>query len=192
MEGVAFELERAVGQLQEPGRPDSCRVVHGEVGAGEARVDDWSSPAPATSAARVWTTPRRRKPMVIFIRGMDVCSTTTEMLIYPGWETLVVPVSQLGTPGRDKRGGVLLSRIWQPGQKVLPAPHGWRTLLSRLVLPTGTKGPFFSCFPFLNSFLFQLYFCISIKFMYWNSVCMISTNIYIVTYIIFVLDSFHI
>ena len=31
--------------------------------------------------------------------------TTTEMLICPGWETLVVPVSQPGTPGRDKRGG---------------------------------------------------------------------------------------
>ena len=40
----------------------------------------------------------------------------------------------------------------RPGQKVLPAPRGWRTLLSRLVLPTGTKGPFFLCFPFLNSF----------------------------------------
>ena len=89
--------------------------------------------------------------------------------------------------------GVLLSRIWQPGQKatfcpgwcyqpgqrVLPVPRGWCTLLSRLVLPTGTKGPFFSCFHFLNFFLFQLYFCISIKLMYWNSVCMISTNIYI-------------
>ena len=40
----------------------------------------------------------------------------------------------------------------------------------------GQKVPFFSCFPFLNFFLFQLYFCISIKLMYWNSVCM---NIYI-------------
>ena len=48
--------------------------------------------------------------------------------------------------------------------------------------PTGTKGPFFSCFSFLNFFLFQLYFCISIKLMYWNSVCVISTNIYIYIY----------
>ena len=96
--------------------------------------------------------------------------TTIETLICPGWETLVVPVSQPETPGRDK------------------------------VTPTGTKGikgPFF-CFFFSIPFLFQLYFCISIKLMYWNSVCMISTNIYIyiyiykVTYIIFVLDSFHI
>ena len=53
-------------------------------------------------------------------------TTTTETLICPGWETLVVPVSQRRTPGRDKRG-VLLSRVWQPG-------------------------PFFSCFSFLNSF----------------------------------------
>ena len=121
-------------------------------------------------------------------------STTTETLICPGWETLIVPVSQPGTPGRDKRG-VLLSWVWQPGQKVLPAPRGWRTLLSPLVLPTGTKGLFFlHVFLFSIFFLFQLYFCISIKLMYWNLVCMISTNIYIyiVTYIIFVLDSFHI
>ena len=68
-------------------------------------------------------------------------TTTTETLICPGWETLVVPVSQPGMPGRDKRG-VLLSRVWQPGQKVLPAPRGWRTLLSRLV------GPFFFMFFF--------------------------------------------
>ena len=105
--------------------------------------------------------------------------TTTETLIYPDWETLVVPVSQPGTPGRDKRG-VLLSRVWQPGQngwyhqpgqKVLPAPRGWRTLLSRLVL-----GLFFPSFLFSILFLFQLYFYISIKLIYWNSVCMISTG----------------
>ena len=120
-------------------------------------------------------------------------STTTETLICSGWETSVVPISQPGTPGRDKRSA-LLSRVWQPGQKGLPAPRAWRTLLSRLVLPTGTKGPFFSCSSYLNCFLFRLYFYISIKLMYWNSVCKISTNIYIyiVTYIIFVLDSFHI
>ena len=56
------------------------------------------------------------------------------------------------------------------------------------------KRSFFYVFLFSILFLFQLYFCISIKLMYGNSVCMISTNIYIyiVTYIIFVLDSFHI
>ena len=55
---------------------------------------------------------------------------------------------------------------------------------------------FFSVPIFSIVFLFRLYFYISIKLMYWNSVCKISTNIYIyiyiVTYIIFVLDSFHI
>ena len=62
-------------------------------------------------------------------------------------------------------------------------PRGWRTLLSRLVLPTGTKGLFFHIF-FLNSFSISIiYFCISIKLMYCNSVCMISTNIYIYIYI---------
>ena len=134
--------------------------------------------------------------------------TTTKTLICPGWETLVVPVSQLVTPGRDKRKVVLLSRVRQPDKR-LP--------FVRLVIPTGTKGAasatwlahpfvpvgvtnrdkmslFFHVFLFSIFFLFQLYFCISIKLMYWNSVCMISTNIYIyiVTYILFFLDSFHI
>ena len=44
-------------------------------------------------------------------------------LICPGWETPVVPVSQPGTPVRDK-GGALLSRVWQPGQKRTFCP-GW-------------------------------------------------------------------
>ena len=54
--------------------------------------------------------------------------TTTETLICPGWETPVVPVSQPGTPVRDKRGA----------------------LLSRLVTPTGTKGPLLSRLPDLG------------------------------------------
>jgi len=76
-----------------------------------------------------------------------------------------VPV---GNTNRDKR-------VRQPRGRWLP-------LLSRLVLPTGTKGLFFHVFLFSILFLFQLYFCISIKLMYWNSVCMISTNIYIYIY----------
>ena len=60
-------------------------------------------------------------------------STTTETLICPGCETSVVPISQPGTPGRDKRGGLAT------GTK--------STLLSRLVLATGTKGPFLSRLP---------------------------------------------
>ena len=80
------------------------------------------------------------------------------MLICPDWEISVVPVSQPGTPGRDKKGGPFVPGLatGQPGQKVLPAPRGWRTLLSRLVLPTGTKVPF----------LFM--FCVSQLFFYFN------------------------
>ena len=84
-------------------------------------------------------------------------NTTTKTLICPGWETAVVPVSQPGTPVRDKRGA-LLSRVWQPGQKVLPAPtwlaHPFVPVGTRLVLPTGTKGPFFPVFLFSILFLF--------------------------------------
>ena len=48
-----------------------------------------------------------------------VAITTTKTLICLGWETAVVPVSQPGTPVRDKRGCPFI-----PG----------------LVTPTGTKG----------------------------------------------------
>ena len=119
--------------------------------------------------------------------------TTTKTLICPDWETVVVPVSQPGTPvrdkgvpfcpgsgNRDKRGHFVPVGNTNRDKRCSQRPRGWRTLLSRLVLPTGTKGPFFfPVFLFSILFLFQLYFCISIKLMYWNSVCMISTNIYI-------------
>ena len=114
--------------------------------------------------------------------------TTTEMLICPRWKTLVVPVSQQGTPGRDK-SGVLLSLVWQPEQK---APTGTKgaasaTWLAHTFVQVGVtnrdkRSLFFPIFLFSILFLFQLYFCISIKLMYWNSVCMISTNIYIYIY----------
>ena len=92
--------------------------------------------------------------------------TTTKILICPGWKIPIVLVSQPETPVRP----------FVPG------------------LATGTKGaasahvagkvPFFlHVFLFSILFLFQLYFCISIKLMYWNSVCMISTNIYIYSYL---------
>ena len=58
-----------------------------------------------------------------------VPDNTTEMLICPGWETLIVPVFQPGTPGRDKRG------YFCPG-----SGNRDKKLLSRLVTPTGTKG----------------------------------------------------
>ena len=51
-------------------------------------------------------------------------NTTTERLICPGWEIFVVPVSQPGTPGRDKRGGPFVPGL-ATGTKI--------TLLSRLV-----------------------------------------------------------
>ena len=58
-----------------------------------------------------------------------------------------------------------------PGQKGVPFCPGCGNRDKRSL--------FFHVFLFSILFLFQLYFCISIKLMYWNSVCMISTNIYI-------------
>ena len=74
--------------------------------------------------------------------------TTRETLICPGWETSVVPVSQPGTPGRDKRGASA-------------------TCLAHPFVPVGVtnrdkRSIFFSCFSFLNSF------SISIIILYFN------------------------
>ena len=75
-------------------------------------------------------------------------STTTKMLICPGWKTAVVPVSQPGTPVRDKRGCPFV-----PGLATAASAHvagapfcpGW-------CYQPGQKVSFFSCFSFLNSF----------------------------------------
>ena len=75
----------------------------------------------------------------------DESLTTTETLIYPGWETLVVPVSQPGTPDRDKGGSF--------------CPGSGNRDKNRDI-------PFFPVFIFSILFLFQLYFCISIKLIY--------------------------
>ena len=84
--------------------------------------------------------------------------TTTKTLICPGWETAVVPVSQPGTPVRDKRGCPFIPGL-ATGTK--------STILSRLVTPIRTKGaasatclahpfvlvgPFFFCSSFLDCF----------------------------------------
>ena len=61
---------------------------------------------------------------------LELMDTTTETLICPGWETFFVPVSQLGTPSRDKRRNPFVPGL-ATGTK--------DTLLSRLVIPTGTK-----------------------------------------------------
>ena len=88
--------------------------------------------------------------------------TTTEQVIYPGWETLFVPVSKPGTPGRNRDKNhpfvpvgntgweilfVLVSQPGTPGRDKRGCPfvpglaNGIKnTLLSRLVTPTGTKG----------------------------------------------------
>ena len=99
-----------------------------------------------------------------------------------------------GSGNRDKRGPFV-----PVGNTNRDKRARQRTWLAHPFVPVGVtnwdkRSIFFPVFLFSIIFLFQLYFCISIKLMYWNSVCMISTNIYIyiVTYIIFVLDSFHI
>ena len=90
------------------------------------------------------------------------------------------PFVSVSNTNRDKR----CCQRHVPGTPFCP---GW-------CYQPGQKDHFFSVPLFSIVFLFRLYFYISIKLMYWNSVCKISTNIYIyiVIYIIFVLDSFHI
>jgi len=73
-------------------------------------------------------------------------TTTTEQAFCPGWERPFVPVSQPGPPRRDKR--------------VLGQGTGTNEgLWSRLVTPTGTKGPLFFSVSF---FLFRLGYFYSI------------------------------
>ena len=118
----------------------------------------------------------------------------------PGFPTGKASPGQKGVPfcpgsgNRDRRGPFVPVRNTNRDKRCSQRPRGWRTLLYRLVLPTGTKGLFFFMFFFSQfffyfnyTFAFQLNLCIGIQ-------CMISTNIniYIVTYIIFVLYSFHI
>ena len=77
-------------------------------------------------------------------------------------------------PNRERH---LLSRVWQPGQKGLPAPRGWHTLLSRLVLQNVLFFLFFSqlFFYFNYTFAFQLNLYIGIQ-------CVWSPLIYIYIY----------
>ena len=79
-------------------------------------------------------------------------STTTETLICSGWEILIIPVSQPGTPGRDKRGGPFV-----PGLATGTKGAASATWLAHSFVPVGVtnrdkRSPFFSCFSFLNSF----------------------------------------
>ena len=94
--------------------------------------------------------------------------TTTETLICPGWETLVVPVSQPGTPGRDKRGsfcpgsGNRDKRCCQRHVAGAPFCPGW-------CYQPGQKISFFMFyfsqffFYFNYTFAFQLNLCIGIQ-----------------------------
>ena len=117
---------------------------------------------------------------------------TTETLIYFGWEILIVPIFQPEMPDRDKRGGPFVPDLATGTKGAASATWLAHPFVLVGVTDRDKRSLFFHVLFFSILFLFQLYFCISIKFMYWNSVCMISTNIYIVTYIIFVLDSLYI
>jgi len=105
--------------------------------------------------------------LLIFQRGF----TTTETLICPGWETLVVPVFQPGTPGRPFIPGLatgtnsyLLSRLGATSA----------TWLAHSFVPVGVtnrdKMSFFFLFSFSQfffyfnyTFAFQLNLCIEIQ-----------------------------
>jgi len=98
------------------------------------------------------------------------------------WEPALVPISQPGPPGRDKRGDPFI-----PGQVRHPGPNqrgcqgrcGRHPVCFRLVLPTGTKWPRFFIFSIsfgLFIFHFNCTFVLEFK---WS---MNSTNIYVYRY----------
>ena len=99
----------------------------------------------------------------------EVLNTTIEMLICPGWETPVVLVSQLGTPGRDKRGSPFV-----PGLATGTKGAASATWLVHPFIPVGVtnQDKMFIFFLFLFSqfffyfnytFTFQLNLCIGIQ-----------------------------
>ena len=94
-----------------------------------------------------------------------------------------------GSGNRDKRGHFVLVGNTNRDKRCSQRPRGWRTLLSRLVLPIGTKCLFFFMFFFSQfffyfnyTFAFQLNLCIGIQCV-WS--LLIYTYIYSYVYNIF-------
>ena len=79
-------------------------------------------------------------------RSMWPPSTTTQTLICSGWETLVVPISQPGTPVRDKRRG----GPFVPGLATGTKGAASATWLAHTFVPVGV--------PFFHVFLFSILF----------------------------------
>ena len=133
-----FQDFPAHGQLQRRWHPRQvqarCSQSHSQQGPLAA------ARCPGGEVGAVWRTTRH---------------TTTECLIYPGWEILFVPISQPELSGRDKRGGPFVPSL-ATGTKGAVSVM-W---LAHPFIPVG--GPFFQFF-FSQFFLIQLYFCISIK-----------------------------
>ena len=120
----------------------------------------------------------------------------------PGFPTGNASPGQKGVPfcpgsgNRDRRGPFVPVGNTNRDKRCSQRPRGWRTLLSRLVLPTGTKCLFFFMFFFSQfffyfnyTFAFQLNLCIGIQCV-WSP--LIYTYIYIVTYIICIYISIHV
>ena len=75
-----------------------------------------------------------------------------------------------GSGNWDKKEPFVPVGVTNGDKRCYQRPHGWRTLLSRLVLPTGTKCPLFFLFLFSQffsyfnyTFAFQLNLCIGIQ-----------------------------
>ena len=126
----------------------------------------------------------------LFTTGNIICSNddgtlpcTCHSLLQNRWFVPVGKPFLSRFPNRERQAGtksILLSRVVTPTGTKGATSATW---LAHPFVPVGvTKGPFFPI-SFSILFLFQLYFCILIKLMYWNSMCMISTNIYIYIYI---------
>ena len=101
----------------------------------------------------------------------------------PGFPTGNASSGQKGVPfcpgsgNRDKRGPFVPVGNTNRDKRCCQRPRGWLPFCPGWCYQPRQKVLFFPIFLFSILFVFQLYFCISIKLMYWNSVCMISTNI---------------
>ena len=103
--------------------------------------------------------------------------TTTKTLICPGWETPCCPGFPTGNASSGQKGVLFCPGSGNRDKRCSQRPRGWRTLLSRLVVPffMFSFSQFF--FYFNYTFAFQLNLCIGIQYV-WSPLIYIYNYLY--------------